>query len=168
MAAINEDAINMIIEAVKKFFNELIKPDMTIEKIAEVASPHLDKIIEQNEAKGLKYAKGKFKIEYVDDKHFTLEFEMYFKDDAGKWYKAANKSELRDAELIEPGSWKTLKALKVVEFPIGEPNSESKRTETPAADTSTAQSAPTTADNSDSTSNKSEEITLDKLMGAKK
>ena len=180
---INQEAINTIVEMVKKFFKDLIKPDMTIEKIAEIASPQLDKIIKQNEEQGLKYSAGKFKIEYADDAHFTLEFEMYFKDDAGKWYKASNKSELRDAELIEPSSWKTLKALKVIEFPIGAPVDEKtknaaaksviKATESTEENKSTANES--SADNSDiqntsanAADNKADEITLDKLMGAKK
>lgn len=125
--ALNKETLETIIETVKKFFQDLIKPDMTIDKIAEVASPSLDKIIKDNEAKGLDYSAGKFRIEYLNDKQFTLEFEMYFKDDAGKWYKAANKSEPRDSELIEPSSWKTLKALKVVEFPIGAPAEEEEK-----------------------------------------
>ncbi len=125
--ALNKETLETIIETVKKFFQDLIKPDMTIDKIAEVASPSLDKIIKENEAKGLDYSAGKFRIEYLNDKQFTLEFEMYFKDDAGKWYKAANKSEPRDSELIEPSSWKTLKALKVVEFPIGAPAEEEEK-----------------------------------------
>ena len=179
---INQEAINTIVEMVKKFFKDLIKPDMTIEKIAEIASPQLDKIIEQNEEKGLKYSAGKFKIEYADDTHFTLEFEMYFKDDAGKWYKAANKSELRDAELIEPSSWKTLKALKVIEFPIGAPVDEktknaakpiNKSAESIEENKSTASESSADTSNTQNTSanaadNKAEEITLDKLMGAKK
>ena len=163
MKIYSED-INVIIEAVKKFFKDLIKPDMTIEKIAEIASPGLDKIIERNEEKGLKYSAGKFKIEYADEEHFTLEFEMYFKDDAGKWYKAANKSELRDAELIEPSSWKTLKALKSVEFPIDNPNKEDSM----QAD-EVAKIAEKASKESNTTSNeKAEEITLEKLMNAKK
>ena len=125
--ALNADTINDIIETVKKFFQDLIKPDMTIDKIAEVASPSLDKIIKDNEEKGLNYSAGKFRIEYLNDKQFTLEFEMYFKDEAGKWYKAANKSEPRSSELIEPSSWKTLKALKLIEFPIGAPAEEEEK-----------------------------------------
>ena len=176
---INQEAINTIVEMVKKFFKDLIKPDMTIEKIAEIASPQLDKIIKQNEEQGLKYSAGKFKIEYADDAHFTLEFEMYFKDDAGKWYKASNKSELRDAELIEPSSWKTLKALKVIEFPIGAPVDEktknaaksiNKAAESNEENKSTASesSADTQNTSANAADNKADEITLDKLMGAKK
>lgn len=171
---VNADTLNVIIETVKKFFQDLIKPDMTIEKVAEVASPQLDKIIKKNAEQGLKYNAGKFKIEYLDDKHFSLEFEMYFKDEAGKWYKAANKSEPRDSNLIEPSSWKTLKALKVVEFPIGAPEnlteskvakevveSEPLQNETTNAKTSPEEDVPA------QTESKSD-ITLEKLMEAKK
>ena len=163
--AVNADTLNTIIEMLKQYFKDLIKPDMTIDKIAEVASPNLDKIIKKNEEKGLKYSAGKFKIEYLNDKQFTLEFEMYFKDDAGKWYKAANKSEPRDSELIEPSSWKTLKALKVVEFPIGAPaDEEDKIVEKNVA--AEDKEIPQIEDTNASTSNN--EITLDKLMGDKK
>ena len=163
--ALNTETLETIIETVKKFFQDLIKPDMTIDKIAEVASPNLDKIIKENEAKGLNYSAGKFRIEYVNDKQFTLEFEMYFKDEAGKWYKAANKSEPRSSELIEPGSWKTLKALKVVEFPIGAPAEEEEKIakmaneEIAAGKNEKIAAIDSKADN---------EITLDKLMEGKK
>lgn len=163
--AVNADTLNTIIEMLKQYFKDLIKPDMTIDKIAEVASPNLDKIIKKNEEKGLKYSAGKFKIEYLNDKQFTLEFEMYFKDDAGKWYKAANKSEPRDAELIEPSSWKTLKALKVVEFPIGAPADEEEKI-VEKNDSTESKEIPQLEDTNASTSNN--EITLDKLMGDKK
>ena len=165
--AVNADTLTTIIEMVKQYFQDLIKPDMTIDKIAEVASPNLDKIIKKNEEKGLKYSAGKFKIEYLNDKQFTLEFEMYFKDEAGKWYKAANKSEPRDAELIEPSSWKTLKALKVVEFPIGAPadDVESKSAERVEPE---VKNVPQPKDDDEITDNISKnEITLDKLMSSK-
>ena len=166
--AVNADTLNTIIEMVKQYFHDIIKPDMTIDKIAEVASPNLDKIIRKNEEQGLKYSAGKFKIEYLNDKQFTLEFEMYFKDEAGKWYKAANKSEPRDAELIEPSSWKTLKALKVVEFPIGAPVNETamaaEKIESKVNEETKEENA--TQEQIENTSNN--EITLDKLMSAKK
>ena len=186
--AISAENINAIIELVKKYFHEAIKPDMTIEKIAEVASPNLDKIIQKNEKMGLKYSAGKFKIEYLNEKQFTLEFEMYFKDESGKWYKAANKSEPRDAELIEKTSWKTLQKLKVVEFPIGAPvdekiaNDEKITNEKKSVDEkisdekvqSEIKSLPqeSTTEIKSNTEIKSDknktEITLDKLMNAKK
>ena len=170
--AVNADTLNTIIEMVKQYFHDLIKPDMTIDKIAEVASPNLDKIIKKNEEQGLKYSAGKFKIEYVNDKQFTLEFEMYFKDEAGKWYKAANKSEPRDAELIEPSSWKTLKALKVVEFPIGAPVNEAalaaEKMEPKAKEEIKKEDLSQEAIQEQSEKTSNNEITLDKLMDAKK
>ncbi|MBR2180057.1 MAG: hypothetical protein IJ862_06665 [Selenomonadaceae bacterium] len=163
--ALNTEALETIIETVKKFFQDLIKPDMTIDKIAEVASPNLDKIIKENEAKGLNYSAGKFRIEYVNDNQFTLEFEMYFKDEAGKWYKAANKSEPRSSELIEPGSWKTLKALKVVEFPIGAPAEEEEKIAKMADKEIAAEKEEKVAA---ANSKKDNDITLEKLMGTEK
>ena len=119
------EMVSDLIEAAKNFFVDLFRPDMTLEKISDVVSPRLDDTIKKYEARGLKYSAGKFSIKYADEKHFQLEFEMYFQDDEGKWHKCANESELRDASLLEAGAWKTIQALKTITFPIEKPKSAS-------------------------------------------
>lgn len=122
-----ESKIEMVadlVEAVKDFFVELFRPNMTLEKISDVVSPRLDDTIKKYEAQGLKYSAGKFSIKYADEKHFQLEFEMYFQDDEGKWHKCSNESDLRDATLLEAGAWKTIQALKIITFPIEKPKSK--------------------------------------------
>ena len=121
-----ENKIEMVadlVEAAKNFFVDLFRPNMTLEKISEVVSPRLDDTIKKYEARGLEYSAGKFSIKYADEKHFQLEFEMYFRDEEGKWHKCANESDLRDATLLEVGAWKTIQALKVITFPIEKPKS---------------------------------------------
>lgn len=118
------EKVGELVEAVKNFFVDLFRPDMTLEKISDVVSPRLDDMIKKYEERGLKYSAGKFHVKYADEKHFQLEFEMYFQDDEGKWHKCANESELRDATLLEVGAWKTIKALKVITFPIEKPQSQ--------------------------------------------
>ena len=121
-----ENKIEMVadlIEAAKNFFIDLFRPDMTLEKISEVVSPRLDDAIKKYEARGLEYSAGKFSIKYADEKHFQLDFEMYFQDSDGKWHKCANESEPRDATLLDVGAWKTIQALKVITFPIEKPKS---------------------------------------------
>ena len=121
-----ENKIEMVVdlvEAAKNFFIDLFRPNMTLEKISDVVSPRLDDMIKKYEERGLKYSAGKFHVKYADEKHFQLEFEMYFQDEEGKWHKCANESEPRDAELLEVGAWKTIKALKVITFPIEKPQS---------------------------------------------
>lgn len=113
-----------LLEAAKNFFVDLLRPNMTLEKISEVVSPRLDDTIKKYEERGLKYSAGKFSIKYADEKHFQLEFEMYFQDEEGKWHKCANESDLRDVTLLEVGAWKTIKALKVITFPIEKPKSK--------------------------------------------
>ena len=81
-----ENKIEMVadlVEAAKKFFVDLFRPDMTLEKISEVVSPRLDDIIKKYEERGLEYSAGKFHVKYADEKHFQLEFEMYFRDEEG-------------------------------------------------------------------------------------
>lgn len=110
-----------LVEAAKNFFVDLLRPNMTLEKISEVVSPRLDDTIKKYERNGLTYSAGKFSIKYADEKHFKLEFEMYFQDSENKWHKCANESEDRDATLLEAGAWKTIKALKIITFPIEKP-----------------------------------------------
>ena len=122
-----ENKIEMVadlIESAKEFFIDLLRPNMTLEKISDVVSPRLDDTIKKYEDRGLKYSAGKFSIKYADEKHFQLEFEMYFQDEEGKWHKCANESEPRDYELLEEGAWKTIKALKIIQFPIEKPKSK--------------------------------------------
>ena len=113
-----------LVEAAKNFFVDLLRPDMTLEKISEVVSPRLDDTIRKYEKNGLQYSAGKFSVKYADEKHFQREFEMYFQDIEGKWHKCANESELRDAALLEAGAWKTIQALKIITFPIEKPKSK--------------------------------------------
>lgn len=122
-----ENKIEMVadlIESAKNFFVDLFRPDMTLEKISDVVSPRLDDTIKKYEERGLEYSAGKFSVKYADEKHFQLEFEMYFRDEEGKWHKCANESEKRDATLLEQGAWRTIKALKVITFPIEKPKSQ--------------------------------------------
>ena len=119
--AITKQSLDMAIEQVKDFFKNLLNPNMKIEDIANVVSSRLDPIIIEHEKKGLHYSAGKFYIKAPDEKHFQLEFEMFFKDEDDKWHKLANASELRDIKLLEEGAAKTIQKLKVIEFPINAP-----------------------------------------------
>ncbi len=119
--ALDKKSIDMAVESVKDFFKNLLNPNMTLEDIADVASPRLDELIRKHEENGLAYSAGKFHIKYADEKHFQLEFETYFKGKDGKWRKVANESELRELKLLEEGARKTLEKLKVITFPIEPP-----------------------------------------------
>ena len=121
-----DTAFEQVKEQVKNFFKNLLNPNMKIEDIADVVSSRLDPVIIANEKKGLHYSAGKFYIKAPDEKHFQLEFEMFFKDDDDKWHKLANQSELRNIELLEEGAAKTIQKLKVIEFPINAPEIESE------------------------------------------
>lgn len=115
------EMVTDLLESAKNFFVDLLRPNMTLEKISEVVSPRLDDTIKKYERNGLTYSAGKFSVKYADEKHFKLEFEMYFQDSDGKWHKCANESDDRDAALLEEGAWKTIKALKIITFPIEKP-----------------------------------------------
>ncbi|MBQ9478745.1 MAG: hypothetical protein IJU71_04245 [Selenomonadaceae bacterium] len=169
-ARASKQVVTTVVEATKEFFNELLHPNMTIEKISEIAAPRLDDLIEQNEENGLKYAAGKFKVGYVDEEHFAMAFEMYFKDADGKWYKSNGNSDPRDAKLLDIGSWKTLQTLKSVEFPITAPEQSEKKKESTKKDEAAAIAAPTTVEHEvePTAAPKKSDIDLEDLLGAKK
>ena len=121
---LTKENVAMAVELVKDFFKNLLNPNMTLDDIADVASPRLDEIILKNNEKGLKYSAGKFTIKFIDDEHFQLEFEMYFTDKEGKWHKAANESELRDLKLLQKDAAESLKKRKAVTYPIESPLEE--------------------------------------------
>ena len=121
---LTKENVAMAVELVKDFFKNLLNPNMTLDDIADVASPRLDEIILKNNEKGLKYSAGKFTIKFIDDEHFQLEFEMYFTDKEGKWHKAANESELRDLKLLKEDAAESLKKRKAVTYPIESPLEE--------------------------------------------
>lgn len=124
--AITKKSMDMVIEQVKDFFKNLLNPNMKIEDIADVVSSRLDPVIIEHEKNGLHFSAGKFYIKAPDDKHFQLEFEIFFKDDDDKWHKLANQSELRDIDLLEKGAAITIQKLKSIEFPINAPEIETE------------------------------------------
>ena len=130
---ITKKSLELVVENVKDFFDNLFSPNMTIEDTAEVASLRLDEVIRKHVADGLTYSAGKFRVNFVDEEHFNLEFEMYFQDADKKWHKLANTSEPRDIKLLEIGAQKTVKALKTIEFPISAPEIKPPETKSAAA-----------------------------------
>ena len=124
--AITKQTMDIAVEQIKDFFKNLLNPNMKIEDIADVVSSRLDPVIIEHEKNGLHYSAGKFYIKAADEKHFQLEFEIFFKDDEDKWHKLANQSELRDIKLLEDGAAKTLQKLKSIEFPITAPEIKSE------------------------------------------
>ena len=116
--AITKESLGMAVETIKDFFKDLLRPNMELEDIKQITFPRFQELIKNYEKKGYDYGGGKFYVKYVDEKHFRLEFEMYFRDAEERWHKIANESELRDITLLEDSLIKTMTTLKVAEFTI--------------------------------------------------
>lgn len=151
--AITKQSMEVVVEQIKDFFKNLLNPNMKIEDIADVVSSRLDPIIIEHEKKGLHYSAGKFYIKAADEKHFQLEFEIFFKDDEDKWHKLSNQSEPRDIKLLEEGAAKTLQKLKSIEFPISAPEIKAEVVEKKVAEEKVAEE------------NKTVKETVDELAG---
>lgn len=116
--AITKESIGMAVETIKDFFKDLLRPNMELADLQQITFPRFQELIKNYEKKGYDYGGGKFYVKYVDEKHFRLEFEMYFRDEQERWHKIANESELRDISLLEDSLIKTMTTLKVAEFAI--------------------------------------------------
>ena len=117
-------AVNTTIETVKDFFKDILRPNMELEDIKQITFPRFKKLIKKYEEQGWNYGGGKFYVKYLDEGHFQLEFEMYFRDEEGSWHKIANESGPRDITLLEDSLIKTMQSLQVAEFPIEAASSE--------------------------------------------
>ena len=122
--AITKESLAMAVETVKDFFKDLLRPNMELEDIKQITFPRFHELIKTHEKSGQTYGGGKLYVKLIDDEHFKLEFEMYFRDEEERWHKIANESELRDIKLLEDSLIKTLKSLKTIEFAIEAPSSE--------------------------------------------
>ncbi len=122
-------AVKTTVETVKDFFKDILRPNMELEDIKQITFPRFRKLIKKYEEKGMEYGGGKFYVKYLDEGHFQLEFEMYFRDEEGSWHKIANDSGPRDITLLEDSLIKTMQSLQVAEFPI---EAASDKTEKPA------------------------------------
>ncbi len=111
-------AVETTIETVKDFFKDILRPNMELDDIKQITFPRFRKLIKKYEEKGWNYGGGKFYVKYLDEGHFQLEFEMYFRDEEGSWHKIANESGPRDITLLEDSLIKTMQSLQVAEFPI--------------------------------------------------
>ncbi|MBQ9488205.1 MAG: hypothetical protein IJU91_10495 [Selenomonadaceae bacterium] len=121
-------AVKTTVETVKDFFKDILRPNMELEDIKQITFPRFRKLIKKYEEKGMEYGGGKFYVKYLDEGHFQLEFEMYFRDEEGSWHKIANESGPRDITLLEDSLIKTMASLQVAEFPIEAESSEKPAT----------------------------------------
>ncbi|MBR5914006.1 MAG: hypothetical protein IKZ58_06560 [Selenomonadaceae bacterium] len=122
--AITKESVGIAVETVKDFFKDLLRPNMQLEDIKQITFPRFQELIKNYTQKGYNYGGGKFYVKYVDEKHFKLEFEMYFRDEEEHWHKISNESELRDIKLLEDSLINTMKTLKTAEFSIDAPTPE--------------------------------------------
>ena len=85
--------VQPIADAAFEMLRDIFRSNMSLDEVAEVYSPSVDKIILKYEKDGVEFSAGKFKISAVDSENFTLGFELYFRDENGAWSKVARTSD---------------------------------------------------------------------------
>lgn len=94
---------------------------MSFEDIANVFSKDIDQIIINNKKNQLKYVGGIFSIYLYDDKNFRIGYQVYFKENSGKYLNKSAESDSMSIDYLDNSSLKELIANKKVEFNIDEP-----------------------------------------------
>ena len=106
---------------VDTFLSVIIETKMELDELAKIYSTKLDGIIRDEQAKGLKYVGGTFKIAYADEKFFNLSFELYFQDENDEWVKKDSKSKPQKVEYLTDKALAELRAQKEIVYEIDEP-----------------------------------------------
>ncbi len=94
---------------------------MSFEDITNVFSKDIDQIIINNKKNQLKYVGGIFSIYLYDDKNFRIGYQVYFKENSGKYLNKSAESDSMSIDYLDNSSLKELIANKKVEFNIDEP-----------------------------------------------
>lgn len=94
---------------------------MSFEDIANVFSKDIDQIIIDNKKNKLKYVGGIFSIYLYDDKNFRVGYQVYFKENTGKYLNKSAESDSMSIDYLDNSSLKELIANKKIEFNIDEP-----------------------------------------------
>ena len=82
----------------------------------------MSNVIIQNRNQGLSFHAGRFKISAVNEKNFTVSYELYFKDDANKWKIIEDCSPPKNsADWLSNDAWLELKSINEKIFEIEEP-----------------------------------------------
>ena len=114
-----------LIEAKIEELDKFLFPNISLDDIAEKYSPHVDEVITKNEADGVKFSAGKFKIAAVDDKSFALSYELYFQDADKNWIKVANTTSALDPRLwLSKEAWAELQGVSEKLYDVTAPESD--------------------------------------------
>lgn len=128
--AVKTQGGNIFFDAVFDALKEMLRPNMSLEEIAEDYSDNIDEIIIAEEKNGTKFNAGKFKILSVGKNNFALEVELYFKDSDGKWIKRAKTSSPMSSEdWLSADARKILDAEKEKIFDVEPPEIEKNSTD---------------------------------------
>lgn len=106
---------------VDTFLSVIISQNMELDELAKIYSAKLDGIIHNEQAKGLKYVGGTFKISYTDENFFNLSFELYFQDENDEWVKKDAKSKPQKTEYLNDNALAELRVQKEIVYEIDEP-----------------------------------------------
>ncbi|MBR6013432.1 MAG: hypothetical protein IK062_06580 [Selenomonadaceae bacterium] len=116
---------NIFFDAAFDALKEILRPNMSLEEIAEDYSEEIDKIIIEELKTGSTFSAGKFKILSVGKNNFALDVELYFKDKDGKWIKRAKTSSPMSSEdWLNDDARKFLDAEKEKIFDVEAPEIE--------------------------------------------
>lgn len=112
--------ISTLGSVMSEFMDQLGLKQMSLDEIAQAHDKPLQACIANEKMKGNHYAAGKLFIDYVNQEKFQVSYEMYFQNDEGKVFKAANKS-LQDArKFLTSEAVMELLEEQHIEYPVEE------------------------------------------------
>ena len=125
MGTIESVGVQVLIDSAFEALKEILKPNMSLDDVAENYSPNIDDIIVKYEKEGVKFSAGKFKIACLGKDSFVLSFELYFQDKNKKWSKVAKSSAPMEAKTwLSKEAWLELRNIGEKVFDVEAPEAK--------------------------------------------
>lgn len=83
-------------------------------------------ILCEENSSGREYVGGKLIYTCVDEENFTCEYDLYFQDAQGNFFKKSAQTDKLSMEPLSTGTRDELTAKKIIKFEIPEPSDEAR------------------------------------------
>lgn len=97
------------------------KKELTLIDLAEIYSNPLDLVMQKAKSEGYNCVGGEFMINYVDDDHFKVSYDLYMQDNKKQWIKRSSSSGAQSNVCLTDNSAAELKEKGKVVYAIDPP-----------------------------------------------
>jgi len=117
----NKNPLQAVIDEITNIFDSLFGNNITLDEFAKNASAKIDEIILKEIENGKEFAAGRFYVSLVDAATFRTSFELYFKDEDGKFLSMTGQGKTVSISVLQSKDQKELKSMEKITYEVNEP-----------------------------------------------